>query len=45
MTEPWWNDQDKVGGAVATTLLLGFILCVVILALGVCAKVAIWILT
>jgi hypothetical protein len=38
--KPWWNDQDKMGGLIATIILLGaavFLTCVI-------AGLGIWIL-
>lgn len=37
--KPWWNDGDKVGGAVATIVLIGIALVVV----ATLARISVWI--
>jgi hypothetical protein len=38
--EPWWNDQEKVGGLVSTIIMLTLLAVIVIFAVGFAVKLA-----
>lgn len=42
--KPWWNDQDAVGGAIATIILLTVVIVVCLLAVAGAIRIANWVI-